>query len=618
MWGPLRRAALRDPLELWGGVECTVNRVGDHSFDQLKSSGHAIRASDLDLIAGLGIRTLRSPLLWELTAPSYRVPIDWRWADDRLRRMAALSIRPIIGLVHHGSGPRYTSLTDPGFATGLAQYAEQVAKRFPWIQMYTPVNEPLTTARFSGLYGLWYPHGRDNATFARALVNQCRGTVLAMQAIRRVNCDAQLLQTDDLGRTASTRRMQYQADFDNERRWIAWDLLCGRVSRDHALYRFLIESGIEAAELGWFMDNPCPPDIVGINHYVTSDRFLDEHCDRYPAHFAGSNGRDLYADVDAVRVVPNYQPAWSSLLQEAWQRYRTPLVLSEVHLGCTREEQIRWFHEAWSAAGDARSGGVDVRAVTAWALFGSFNWNTLLTLDDGHYEPGAFDVRGTQPRPTALASLLRDLAAGAPARHPVLASRGWWDRPQRRLFASGDRALPGCPGPRSRRKRDAARPILICAGSGSFARDVATACQRRGIEYRDLSGGRLDIHDPEELARALERMNPWATINAGGWEHAARADRDFIRLDGDNDLGPRALAIATSRHAIPLLTFSSQTTSRATADALMKHNPRALCVRAAALRPDLVNVSLDLLLDGECGLWHLSPALLRTAPSKRV
>ena len=73
--------------------------------------------------------------------------------------------------MHHGSGLRYTALHEDTFATGLSQHAANVAKRYPWLTHFTPVNEPLTTARFSAFYGYWYPHPADDRTFVRALLN---------------------------------------------------------------------------------------------------------------------------------------------------------------------------------------------------------------------------------------------------------------------------------------------------------------------------------------------------------------------------------------------------------------------------------------------------------------
>ena len=353
------------------------------------------------------------PFFGNSTAPSGSQQIDWSWAADRLKRIRDEGITPIVGLVHHGSGPPHTDLVHENFAGGLADYAIQVAARFPWVEWYTPVNEPLTTARFSGLYGLWYPHGRDSRMFARALLNEARATVLAMEGIRRINPQAKLLQTDDLGRTFSTPQLRYQADFENERRWLTWDLLSGRVDRQHPMRSYLLEAGIEPRELDWFAEHQCPPHIIGVNHYVTSDRFLDERLDRYPQQCWGGNGQVRYADVDAVRVLHEPSGGWRSLLQEAWERYHLPLALTEVHLGCTRDEQLRWLHEAWLAALHARKAGCDVRAVTAWALLGSFDWNSLLTKEGGNYEPGAFDVRGVEPRSTAIALGLPCLAAGA-------------------------------------------------------------------------------------------------------------------------------------------------------------------------------------------------------------
>src|SRR5579884_1805547 len=111
-------------LELWGGVECTVNRVEDTYFDQLARSGHADRISDLDRFAELGIRALRQPVLWERSTGN-SAESHWNWADRWLGRLRDLHIRPILGLVHHGSGPRDTNLLDPEFPNHLARYAFQ-------------------------------------------------------------------------------------------------------------------------------------------------------------------------------------------------------------------------------------------------------------------------------------------------------------------------------------------------------------------------------------------------------------------------------------------------------------------------------------------------------------
>src|SRR4028118_397658 len=141
------------PLELWGGVECTVVRIGNDYRDQLVETGHAVRLAGLDVIAELGIRTVRYPIIWERVAPDDPGQSDFAWHDERLRRLRDLGIRVIGGLVHHGSGPRYPSLLDPHFGAKLGRYAAQVAERYPWIDMWTPVIEPLTTARFACRYG---------------------------------------------------------------------------------------------------------------------------------------------------------------------------------------------------------------------------------------------------------------------------------------------------------------------------------------------------------------------------------------------------------------------------------------------------------------------------------
>jgi dTDP-4-dehydrorhamnose reductase len=417
-------------LALWGGIECTVNRVGDRSFDQLLRTGHQHRTADLEAIADLGIRTLRYPVLWERTAAAGPDQRDWSWSDGRLAWLRENGITPIVGLLHHGSGPFYTNLLDPEFPAAFARYAGDVARRYPWVDLYTPINEPLTTARFCGLYGHWYPHRRDDASFCRALIQQCRAVQLAMRAIRRINPNARLLQTEDLGLTLGTARLVEQAEFENHRHMLGFDLLCGRVGRQHPLHGYLRRSGVSEAELACLRGEP-PPDLLGANHYVTSVRLLDERIEHYRPEVVGGNGRDLYVDVEAVRASEAGFIDPARLLRRLWDRYRIPLAITEAHLGCDEDEQIRWFHELWSAARRCREAGVDLRAVTAWSLFGAFDWHCLVTRDDGCYEPGAFDVREDPPRPTALARFLREVGRGRGDDHPALAHPGWWRRPER-------------------------------------------------------------------------------------------------------------------------------------------------------------------------------------------
>ncbi|MGZ5180868.1 MAG: family 1 glycosylhydrolase [Ramlibacter sp.] len=647
---------MNDRLELWAGPECTVNRVGDRYLDQMRYSGFAHRLDDLDRLASLGITRLRFPLIWERTAPDGPASADWRWADERLARLRELHVQPIAGLLHHGSGPRHTSLLDPRFPQLLAEYAGAVAQRFPDLAAYTPVNEPLTTARFSGLYGTWYPHGRGDREFVRCLLSEIQGTVLAMRAIRRVNPRAELVQTDDLGYiTVSTPRLQYQADFENHRRWLGYDLLCGRVDRGHPMWDYLLAHGATADELLALVDAPCPPDIVGINSYITSERFLDDRLELYPEHLRGGNGRDRYVDVETARVVGAHIGGFAARLREACERYRRPVAVTEVHLGCTREEQMRWLDQAWKAAQKLRDEGLDVRALTIWAAFGTFDWDSLVTREQGHYEPGLWDVRGGEPRPTALAQLASELGHGQTPSHPVLAGPGWWQRELRLTYPHhGDLESLAVIG----------KPLLITGATGTLGRAYARLCDLRGLPYKLLTRQDMDIADPASVRAALDRWQPWAVINAAGYVRVDDAESD-PRNWRENVDGPAVLAAACTERGVRLMSFSSdlvfdgrKTQPYVETDAthplsaygrtkveaeqrILAVAPDTLMVRTAAFFgpwdkhnfvtqalaamrrgepwhaahdqwvsptyvPHLVQTSLDMLVDGERGLWHLA------------
>lgn len=401
-------------MEVWGGIECTINRVGDRQHSQLASSGHLDRIEDdIDAFADLGLTALRYPVLWEHveSAPGR---LDFRWADRAMARLRAREIRPIIGLLHHGSGPLRTSLMDPLMPQLFAEYAASVALRYPDVTDWTPVNEPLTTARFSGLYGRWYPHHRDDASFVRMLLLQTRATVLAIRAIRRVIPDARLIQTEDLGRAGGTAPAERQVAFENARRWLSLDLLCGRVTPHHPLYGYLTtRGGANADDLEWFTRNATPPSVIGINHYPRSNRWLDHRLELFASWTHGGNDRMRYADVAAFEMPGVEIPSLASLLDETLQRYGIPLAVTELHVPGDADERLAWWAAGVESARRAVAAGADVRAVTAWSLLGSYDWDTLCTTESGavSYEAGVFAVSAGERTQTALASGIRRTAA---------------------------------------------------------------------------------------------------------------------------------------------------------------------------------------------------------------
>jgi dTDP-4-dehydrorhamnose reductase len=645
------RAEPASKLEVWGGVECTVNRVGDRYHDQLRRNGHLERPEDLDRFVELGLKTLRFPVLWELAADESD-PQRFARFDPLLERARSLGIRVIAGLVHHGSGPANTHLLDPSFELGLARFAATVSQRYPWIEDYTPVNEPLTTARFSALYGHWYPHARSPRDFLRALLNETRGTIRAMAEIRKHVPHARLIQTEDIGSVTGTPLLAYQAEHENVRRWLSLDMLTAKLTPSHPLYQYVRDvGGVSADELAWLEQHACPPDIIGVNYYFTSDRFLDERLERHPSWSHGSNGRHAYADVHCTMLPEVGLRGHRKVLQEVWERYRLPIAITEVHAGCSREDQLRWLSEAWEAAHASRDDKIDVQAVTVWSLLGSFDWNALVTVERGVYEPGVFDLRAPEPRPTELARMVKGLSLGSGYDHPVLDGEGWWRR--------------SCTRSHGIRRVVKPRALAIVGATGTLGQALAAACEQRGLTCELLDRKRLDLQDGQRVEQALSAIRPWAVINAAGYVRVDDAERDRARCLAVNAQGAARLAEVCQRLGARMVTFSSDLVfdgqterpyvERDTPAPLSVYGhsklqaeqrvtellPQALIVRTSAffgprdranfvtetLRrvgrgehvraaadvtvsptyvPHLVDACLDLLIDGATGIYHLA------------
>ncbi|HLN54495.1 MAG TPA: sugar nucleotide-binding protein [Bacteroidales bacterium] len=649
-------------IEIWGGAEYSVVRVGNNVYDQLSCSGHEERSGDPDYFHELGIKTIRYPLLWEKYDGNEEK--FFRFHDSRLEQLDKLGITPVAGLLHHGSGPFFTNLHDGSFPELLAEYAFKIAQRYPFIRLYTPVNEPLTTARFSGLYGIWYPHLKNDRAFARIFLNELKGIVLSMKAVRGINPLAGLIQTEDICIIHSTPELQYQANFENLRRWLTYDFLLGKVDHQHPMRKYFTDQGLYDEELDFFIENKTAPEVCGFNYYVTSERYLDHRKSLYPPCFHGGNFMHEYADVEVVRA--NVPDSISShrLLKEAWDRYKLPIALTEVHLACTREEQQRWFYEAWKTAGKLREEGVDFRAITAWSFFGSYDWSSLLCEKRNDYESGVYDIRSGIPRPTALAGLIKKLNLGENPDNDLLSVPGWWRRGNRFIYKEESERFNAAHDNETDYSK--IRPLLITGSAGSLGKAFTRVCEARGIVAHLSDRSEMDIASEESVRRTIERIRPWGIINAAGFTSIDDAEKEAYTCFRENTIGAVVLAEVCRSMNIRFVTFSADQvfngkkkspyseddstnplnlyglSKKIAEEKVLRINPDSMIVRSGfffnpwhagdgllkllksgmrsdrkynlpsdiiispAYLPAMVNTVLDLMIDGEAGIWHLS------------
>ena len=417
--------------------------------------------------------------------------------------------------------------------------------------------------------------------------------------------------------------------------------------------------GVTDEQLDFFKSNPCAPSIIGINHYLTSERYLDENLQNYPTHTWGGNGKDQYVDVEAVRVDNDFLSGPFNILKEVWKRYGMPISVTEIHLHCSREEQLRWFKQVYESAVALKQEGVNIKAVTAWAILGSYDWSSLLTQNENVYEPGLFDVRAGKPRATALTKLVSSIIAGKDFTHPVMEGDGWWKRACRVVYNSPEKNNLIISMPK------ATQPLLITGKTGTLGKAFERLCYLRGINCKVVTRQELDITNPASIEHAINFYKPWAIVNTAGYVRVDDAENDAENCFLVNAFAPKFIAESCQRHGVKFVTFSSDLVfngeknnpyiesdlvsplniygqSKALAEQhVLSNNNSALIIRTSAFFgpwdnfnfitnalnsfknnleftaaddvtisptyvPDLVNTTLDLLLDDEHGIWNLS------------
>ncbi len=145
-------------------------------------------------------RRTRKPLL-ALRRAIYRLFLgqghyDWEFTDLTFSELRKRDILPIADLCDFGVPDWIGNFQNPDFPRIFAEYAAAFARRFPWIQLYTLVNEMFICAVFSAKYGWWNEQLQSDRALVNALKHIVKANVMAMQEILRVRSDALFIQSE--------------------------------------------------------------------------------------------------------------------------------------------------------------------------------------------------------------------------------------------------------------------------------------------------------------------------------------------------------------------------------------------------------------------------------------
>src|SRR5947209_8260101 len=142
------------------GIEDTfiaqTERIGERVLDEYALTQHYLYwRQDIDLAAGLGVRTIRYGIPWYKVEPAPG-SFYWDWADQVLEYIASKGIEIVVDLMHYGT-PAWldNEFLNSSYPESVATYAAEFARRYKHIvSHYAPLNEPWVTINYCGEYGI--------------------------------------------------------------------------------------------------------------------------------------------------------------------------------------------------------------------------------------------------------------------------------------------------------------------------------------------------------------------------------------------------------------------------------------------------------------------------------
>ena len=359
------------------GIENSIPTINDGRtrVDQMEVCGHYKHwRVDFDCVEELGIHYLRygPPIHRTYLAP---IRYDWEFADLTLADLKRRDITPIVDLCHFGVPDWIGNFQNPDFPQLFSTYAAAFAERYPWIQLYTPVNEMFICAIFSAKYGWWNEQLTTDLGFVTALKHIVKANVLAMIEILKRRPDAIFIQSESSEYFhADSPAAIHPAEVMNARRFLSLDLNYGR-RVDSDVYEYLLDHGMTREEYQWFLHHRLKQHcILGNDYYLTNEHrvFADGHTEASGEVFG-----------------------YSEITRQYHDRYGLPVMHTETNLkeGPTGQEAVFWLWKEWANVLRIRNIGIPTVGFTWYSLTDQVDWDTALREQNGNVNPlGLYDL----------------------------------------------------------------------------------------------------------------------------------------------------------------------------------------------------------------------------------
>ena len=396
------------PLFLFAtGIENSYPTIhnGRTRIDEMEACGHYERwRTDFDRVQELGISFLRygPPIHRTWLGPG---DYDWDFADTTFNDLRKRDIIAIADMCHFGVPDWLGNFQNPEFPDLFATYCGTFARRFPWVQLYTPINEMFVCAVFSALYGWWNEQLQSDRAFVTALKHIVKGNVLAMRAILDARPDAIFIQSESTEYFHAENPAAIKpAEIMNARRFLSLDLNYGR-RVDSEMYEYLMDNGMTREEYHFFhkhnLKHNC---VMGNDYYVTN-----EH--RVHADGTTSPAGEVFG--------------YDGITHQYYDRYRLPVMHTEtnLHQGPRGDEAVYWLWKEWANVLKVRNEGIPIVGFTWYSLTDQVDWDTALREQNGHVNPlGLYDLdRNIRPVGRAYKQLMEEWKLVLPTQSVCLA-----------------------------------------------------------------------------------------------------------------------------------------------------------------------------------------------------